>query len=159
MNKGSYKIWLAIVLVFFQNACTDEYTICTQPRAVDCSIDFYSQMGSNFALAPAASLSARYISNNQVFYSGNSNVGISFFKLEPGFNQVKLELQLNATSPKDTITINYSNQKQDLGLDCGIIDTHNITAISSTSNYIDSVKVIDPLVNNRIGVSNLRLFY
>lgn len=159
MNLGKYVLSFAIVLFLALLSCTDEFTICTQNRIVDAKAQFYTQQAGAVQLWPAPQLNARNINANQAIATNSANASGVFFKLYPTQTQIRIELQLAPNTPKDTLTITYSNQLVNLGVDCGEIHTHVITNVSTTTNYLDSVLISNANVTNSLGIENLRVFY
>jgi Family of unknown function (DUF6452) len=90
----------------------------------------------------------------------NQQMGVPALSLglSPVADSVKYVIRLSNTLPADTLTLHYTNGMQNLGPECGDITIHNFTWLRTTTNTLDSVKIVAPGVNN-IPKENLRIYY
>lgn len=59
---------------------------------------------------------------------------------------------------KDTIGMTYTDEKHFLSMDCGILTYFNLKSIQTTNHLIDSVRIINPAINE-IEKTNIEVFF
>lgn len=75
------------------------------------------------------------------------NVSTFSFPLNPLNSTASYIISLGNNQLQDTLTISYTSQGINLSPECGSVIYHNITALSSTTYTIDSVKITNPIIN------------
>jgi Family of unknown function (DUF6452) len=146
-------------LSFLLLSCKDEYNICPPPKEVKFIGGFYQRIAGADVASQVPSLSLSLLNNPTTIYNNQSNIiefGVVLNELSDTSRYV---LSLGNNQPKDTLTIIYSSQKSTTdGNACGIVVFHNISQLYSTLNTIDSVKIIQPLVNTT-AVQNAKIYF
>jgi hypothetical protein len=148
--KNSFII--IVFLVFCKNlvSCKDEYTICNPVKEVKFIAGFYQKVaGADVATQPP-SLNVLMLNNTTPLYNNQNNLIEFGVTLNPLTDTARYSIGLATNLPKDTITIVYlsQNSRGEIG-DCGNVNIHSITKIYTTTNTIDSITTIQPLVNTR----------
>jgi hypothetical protein len=139
-------------------ACEDNYTICNQSKQVNYRAGFYTKNGAvDVPTAPAA-LTLTFPGTSNFIYSQQPNIPFLLLGLNPAADSIQYLIRVGNTLPADTITFFYTNGNQDLGSECGVITVHNFTRVRTTTNTLDSIRIVAPVVNNT-EQENLRIYY
>lgn len=150
-----YPLGLAILLL---QSCKDEYSICEQQRISTANGGFVTIApgGTEAELTPAA-LTVRLLNNTAVY---NNVAGLNIFSLPLVANadSSKFIIKTNTVAPVDTLTLFYSTQTILLSDICGSINTYTLSNATTTKHDLDSVKIVDVAVGNRL-TRNLKLYY
>jgi hypothetical protein len=146
---------LCILLV---SACEDSYTICEQPKQVNYQARFFTRNGAAEVPATPTALTLTFPGATTFIYNQQPNVPLLLLGLSPSADSVKYFIRVNNALPADTMTLFYNNTTQNLGPECGDIMVHNFTRVHTTTNTLDSVKIVAPSVNNVVR-ENLRIYY
>lgn len=146
------------VLLILMVSCKDSYTICDQSKQVNYKAGFYTKSGTVDVPTVPTSLTLTFPGASTFIY--NQQLGISSFSLglSPVVDSVKYVIKISNTLPSDTLTLRYTNGRLNLGPDCGDIDIQNFTWAHTTTNTLDSVKIVAASVNN-VPKENLRIYY
>lgn len=159
MMKNS-NIFIAIISFSFLIAsCKDDYSICNPVKDVKFIGGFYQRSGGVDVTNPAPGFSLLLLNSTSLIYNNQANIIEFGMPLDELASTSKYVLSLGNGQPKDTLTIIYSSQKSTTdGNACGIVVYHNISQLYSTTNTIDSVKLIQPLVNTST-VQNAKIYF
>lgn len=151
------RLFLLIGVIGFCS-CHDTYTLCEQSRVVSINGRFlkYNPLVPPTAFPPSI-LSVTGIVGNPLL-TNVASPSIFSLSLTPGSDSAKFVLLLNGNLPKDTITCFYTTQLTTISANCGSVNTYNLTSVKSTHNTIDSVAIVDPVVDTRLA-NNLQYFY
>jgi Family of unknown function (DUF6452) len=159
MMKKSNIFIAFISLSFLITSCKDDYSICNPVKDIKFIGGFYQSSGGVDVPYPAPSFSLSLLNNTSLIYNNQPNTIEFGMALNELVTTSQYVLSLGNGQPKDTLTIVYSSQKSSTdGNACGIIVYHNISQLSSTTNTIDSVKLIQPLVNTS-AVQNAKIYF
>jgi Family of unknown function (DUF6452) len=154
------NIFLFILsLSFLLLSCKDEYSICNPVKEVKFIGGFYQRVASSDVPTPAPSLSISLLNSTSLIYNNQANVIEFSFPLNELTDTSRYVVSLGNNQPKDTLIIVYNSQKSTTdGNACGIVVFHNIAQLYSTTNTIDSIKIIQPLVNTN-AVQNAKIYF
>ena len=157
--KSSHVFIGIVSLSFFIASCKDDYSICNPVKDVKFIGGFYLRSGGVDVPNPASGFSLSLLNSNSLIYNNQPNTIEFGMPLDELTTISKYVLSMGSSLPKDTLTIIYSSQKSTTdGNACGIIVYHNISQLLSTTNTIDSVKLIQPLVNTN-AVQNAKIYF
>jgi hypothetical protein len=153
-------IFIAIIsLSFLIASCKDDYSICNPVKDVKFIGGFYKRIAGVDVPTPAPNFSLSLLNNSSLIYTNQPNTIEFSMPLNELSDTSRYVLSLINGQPKDTLTIVYSSQKSTTdGNACGIVVYHNISQLYSTANTIDSVKIIQPLVNTS-AVQNAKIYF
>lgn len=156
MKKKLFLIF--IVGITFFTSCKDEYTICDLSKDVRFVATFNQRINGADILTPAANLNIIQLSNSSALYTQQANVANFSFPLNPLVDSAKYSFKLGNNLQADTVTIVYTSTGTNLSLECGSVTYHNITRITTTINTIDSVKIINPVLNTNL-LQNAKFYF
>ncbi len=159
-TKYIFSITAILLLMLGFEACVQDDT-CRKSRIVEAGMTFYldtinAQTGRWVELKISIdSLWVNGVGNDNFLYKkkpiGNFRVPLNQLAEECKFN-------LRMSHISDTITIVYKNQLEFLSLECGSIRTHTIDTVYTTGHFIDSVTIINRIVNTQ-HVENIKLHH
>lgn len=149
-------IFLFVAVVLF-TSCHDTYSICDLNKTVTVKANLYTKVGGVESLASAPLFTLSVLNSPNKLYDQTPNVSTFGFILNPTTDSAKYIIKTSATLPLDTLTLFYTTQTVTLSQECGSINTHQITNVKTTLNTLDSVKIINPTVNN-IFIDNLKIY-
>jgi Family of unknown function (DUF6452) len=159
MIKNSNIFIVFISLSFLITSCKDDYSICNPVKDIKFIGGFYQRTGGVDVPYPSQSFSLSLLNSTNLIYNNQPNTIEFGMPLNELATTSQYVLSLGNNLPKDTLTIVYSSQKSTTdGNACGIIVYHNISQLYSTTNTIDSVKLIQPLVNTN-PVQNAKIYF
>ena len=139
-------------------SCKDEYTICNLSKDVRFIASFYQRNNGVDVLVPAPLLNITQLGTNAPLYTQQANVPTFAIALNPQLDSTKYYIKLSSSLPADTLTIVYTSTGANLSLECGSVTYHNISKLYSTLNTIDSVKIINPVLNTDL-LLNAKIYY
>jgi Family of unknown function (DUF6452) len=146
-------------LSFLLLSCKDEYNICPPVKEVKFIGGFYQRIAGADVASQVPSFTLSMLNNTGAIYNNQNNILEFGVPLSELADTSRFVLALGNNQPKDTLTIVYSSQKSTTdGNACGIIVYHNISQLYSTTNTIDSVKIIQPLVNTT-ATQNAKIYF
>jgi Family of unknown function (DUF6452) len=159
MMKSS-NIFIGIIsLSFLIASCKDDYSICNPVKDVKFIGGFYKRIGGSDVPSPVPSFSLSLLNNTSFIYNNQPNTidfGMSLNELADTSRYV---LSFGNSYPKDTLTIVYASQRSITdGNACGIVVFHNIFQTYSTTNTIDSIKLIQTSVNTN-PLQNAKIYF
>jgi hypothetical protein len=159
MMKNS-NIFIGIIsLSLLIISCKDDYSICNPVKDIRFIGAFYQRIGGIDVPTPAPSFSVSLLNSASLIYNNQPNTLEFAVPLNEFADTSRFVLSLGNGQPKDTLTVVYSSQKNTTdGNACGIIVVHTISGLYSTRNTIDSVKLIQPLVNTN-PVQNAKIYF
>jgi hypothetical protein len=159
MMKNS-TIFIAIIsLSFLIASCKDDYSICNPVKDVKFIGGFYQRIGGADVPSPAPNFSLSLLNNTSFIYTNQPNTIEFGMPLNELSDTSRYVLSLINGQPKDTLTIVYSSQKSTSdGNACGIVVVHTISGLYSTRNTVDSVKLMQPLVNTN-PMQNAKIYF
>lgn len=134
----------------FLSSCKDEYTICDLSKDVRFIATFNQRINGIDVLLNAPSLNIIQLSNNSPLYTQQANVSTFSFPLNSLVDSAKYSFKVANNLQADTVTIVYTSTGTNLSLECGAVTYHNISKITTTTNTIDSVKIINPVLNTTL---------
>lgn len=70
----------------------------------------------------------------------------------------KLEIDTIITTARDTIGMNYTDEKHFISLDCGIAAYFNLDSLWSTRYLIDSVRIVNPAIDEN-EKTNIEIYF
>jgi Family of unknown function (DUF6452) len=156
---------IQIVILFFLFtcffiSCKDEYNICDNTKKdVKFIGGFYERVAGVDVAKPAPNLTVYLRNNPTPIISNQLNIKEFSFALNPLADSAQYILSLGSNLIKDTLTIVYLSQTyNNYDQLCGPISLHTIDRIISTTNTIDSVKIVQPSVNT-IVVQNAKIYF
>lgn len=137
---------LGFILCFIVS-CTDQYTLCTLSKEIRFIGRFYQRISGQDVLAQAPGLIIHQLNVATPIFPLQQNVSTFSFPLNPLSTSASYIISVGNNQPQDTLTITYTSQGTNLSPECGSVIYHNITALSSTTHTIDSVKISNATVN------------
>lgn len=159
MMKNSNILIAIVSLSFLIASCKDDYSICNPVKDVKFIGGFYQRTGGADVPYPAPSFTLTLLNNTSLIYNNQPNTIEFGMPLNELTSTSQYVLSLGNNLPKDTLTIIYSSQKSTSdGNACGIIVYNTISQLYSTTNTIDSVKLLQPLVNTN-PVQNAKIYF
>lgn len=147
---------LLIAASFLYTSCADEYTICESPVNVTLQADFYKNNGTADVLSQPGSFSIATLSGISILTNVSNRTGFSV-SLNAAADTSAFVISIEGNT-SDTFKVAYSTQVQTISANCGNVNIHNISAISTTHHTIDSIQLVNPAVNTSLQ-QNLRIFY
>lgn len=147
-----------ICCLVFAVSCKDTYTICDQSKQVSYKAGFYTKNGSVDVPSTPAALTLTFPGATTFIYNQQPGIGSFLLGLSPGADSVQYYIKIDNSLPADTLTLRYTNAQQTLSPECGTINIHNLTGARTTTNTLDSVKLVASLVNN-VPRENLRIYF
>ena len=160
--KIIYYISLLITVFLFVTliSCETDET-CRKSRTVESGVTFYldsiNKTTGNRVLVklPIDSLWVNGIGVDSLLYE-KSKVNSIKLPLNQFAEESKFRMKINQVV--DTITVRYKNQIEFLSLECGSIRTHTIDTVLTSGHFIQSVVIINPIVNT-FAIENIQLFH
>ena len=146
---------LLIAFTLFGISCTNDES-CTQDRIAKMGVGFYTRAltdtlrkvyttrAINLDTLSVRGLAANGSLIDSILYKSKAiqNIYLPLNKFE---NSSKFVLTFKTA--KDTIEVLHTNTDYYLSLECGCIKVHSIDTVLTTTNLIDSVKIINHKVN------------
>ncbi len=153
-------IFIAIIaVVFLVASCRDDYSICNPTKDVRFVGGFYQRVSGVDVPTPVPSFSLFLLNSTDLIYSSQPNLLEFALPLNQLADSAKYVLSLGNNQPIDTMTIVYSSQNGPADANaCGLFFVHTISKIYSTKNTIDSVKIMQPLVNTST-IQNVKIYF
>ncbi len=146
-------------LLAFVASCQDQYNICEQNKFVEARAGFYQKNGGADVLTAPQLLSFGVLGSSTLLYNQATGFNTISIGLNPGLDSAKFYVKTAPTFPADTLTIFYSTQIINLSAECGSISVFQISNAKTTINTLDSVKVINPVVNTTLNIENLKVYF
>ncbi len=145
--------------VFLITSCRDDYSICNPTKDVRFIGGFYQRISGVDVPIQAPSLSIILLNAANPIYSNEPNLLEFSLPLNQQVDSAKYVLSLGNNQPLDTMTIVYSSQNAPADANaCGLYFVHTISKIYTTKNTIDSVKLIQPLINTS-AMQNAKIYF
>ena len=138
-------------------SCKDYYNICDLNRISAANGNFYSISGGAERENRPASLSVAELNGSSTIINSAFPSTFSLI-LAPNRDSMRFTVRTSSTAPVDTITLRYSTVTTVLSVECGTINQYQLTSISTTTNTLDSIRIIKPLADQLLG-NNFRIFY
>ena len=146
---------LLIAFTLFGISCTNDES-CTQDRIAKMGVGFYTRAltdtlrkvyttrAINLDTLSVRGLAANGTLIDSILYKSKAiqNIYLPLNKFE---NSSKFVLTFKTA--KDTIEVLHTNTDYYLSLECGCIKVHSIDTVLTTTNLIDSVKIINHKAN------------
>lgn len=137
---------LLVSLLFVTLSCTSD-SVCRQELAVNLKLGLYSIDKETAKSLSVDSIWVNGFAKDSFLYDNAKKISMLKLPLNAANTQSGFIIQFNNT--KDTIYVNYkTNPEYFISLTCGCIATHTISEVLSTSNFIDSIHIIQPEVLN-----------
>lgn len=158
MKKNVNIRWiftLAVLSVLV--SCKDSYTICDQNRTSTANGNFYSISGGVETENRPASLTIGELNGGNTIINSPFPTSFSLI-LVPNRDSMSFTVRTSGTAPIDTIKLRYATTTTILSENCGAISQYQLRSISTTTNTIDSIRIINPLADQLLG-NNFRIFY
>jgi hypothetical protein len=157
MLRKNFIIQTAILFSTCFISCTDSFDICNTPIEVRCRGNFYNVIGvtETPGLISKLTVSATGSGGLVVNDENTSSFNLPF---TPNADSTKFFFDFGIGLPKDTVTIKYSTGVVSTSAECGTVYSFNIANVKTTTNYLDSIKVINPAVNT-IQANNLKVYF
>lgn len=155
--KKFFLSTITFLLCLEFNSCTDQYSICNQVKYANLNASFYkiTPAGESVNIAPSFSLVAL---NGTQIYNQQPNVSNFGLQLVPAIDSASYIINVLASLPADTFKIYYNSSIQNLSVECGNIDIHDIRLIRTTTHTIDSIVIANPSVRNE-NMKNLKFYF
>lgn len=147
---------MATAMVF--TACTDEYTICENPKDVRVEVNFYTSSNGTDLPKNAPNLNLTLLNSNTKIIINNPNRTGFAADLNPMVDSSKFSISIDDTQPKDTITFFYTSTKTNISALCGDAFFNKLLKVKSTTNTFDSIKLVNNDVTN-ITKENVRIYF
>lgn len=153
MKQNTYLLLIAILILGI--SCTSSED-CTEDRIAKMGVGFYTRAltdtlrkvyttkAINLDTLSVRGLAANGTLIDSILYKSKTiqNIYLPLNKFETGSKFV-----LTFKTTKDTIEILHTNTDYYLSLECGCMKVHSIDTVLTTTNLIDSVKIINHKVN------------
>ena len=157
MKKKIGYICICISCLLFAS-CTDEYTICDQPRSVNFGGAFYKNTSGIDVETPVSSLSIRPANTSAYIYDRQPGLSRFSFALDPGKDSAKYIISTSIAAPEDTVTLYYTSKTVNLSPQCGNITEHSLNNARTTVHSLKSVTITKASVDN-ISAVNLKVYF
>ena len=154
-NKMLLTVLLASACAF--TSCKDEYNICDQNRLITMNGSFFTVTGGMEVPLAASNLSISNFNGASILTNVLNSTAFSL-GLNSQIDSSKYVFTLGAGLQADTVTFFYNNQTIELSPECGDVDVQNLRSVRTTRNTIDSVRISNASVNNRLA-QNIKVFY
>lgn len=158
MNYKRNFIAVVIITSLFLGSCLDQYNICDQSKITDLQAGFYQRTGGVETVTAAPSFTLALLNSSSSTYNQQSGVSKFSLTLNQTVDSSKYFIKVSNSLPADTITFFYTTQNFTISPECGTVPVFNLSGVSSTLNTIDSVKIINPTINNT-GTENLKIYF
>ncbi len=152
------KICIYFSVIIFCCSCQDQYDICDQPRTVNFNAALYHSVAGAETIAYADSLTISLLDASTNIYNQAPQASKFNFPLIPVVDSSRYFIRLNNNWPGDTLTILYATQTFNISPECGNVNIHNLLNVYSTTNSIDSVKLINAAVNTSTA-ENIKIYF
>lgn len=149
------KFTIAVYILslgFLLSSCNTN-TGCSEKTDVNLKVAFFKRtLNPNtglYSIAPRTidSIWVRGSEKDSFLYKNSKLKNSLLLPLSNSVTESKFIIQFNDKT--DTLVFYHKNNDQYfLSLECGFIVTHNIDVAASTYNFIDSISIINPVVNN-----------
>jgi hypothetical protein len=138
-------------------SCTDSFDICQSPIEIRCKGNFFNVVGTTETAGLVVTLAVSATGNVGLVVNDENTSG---FKLPftPNVDSTKFYFDFGVGLPKDTVSIKYSTAVVSSSAECGTVYSFNIANVKTTTNYLDSIKVINPAVNTT-QANNLKVYF
>jgi Family of unknown function (DUF6452) len=146
-------------LLVLATSCQDQYNICEQNKLVEVNAGFYQKNGGVDVATAPTQLSMSVLGSSTPLYNQATNASKINFSLNPAIDSIKFTVKTATALPADTITIFYANRTIVLSAECGSISAFTITNTKTTTNVLDSIKIINPAVNNTLNIEHLKIYF
>jgi hypothetical protein len=153
MKQNTYLLLIALLLLGI--SCTSSED-CTEDRIAKMGVGFYTRTLTN-ATKPVYVTSAQSLDTLSVRgLAANGTLIDSILYKSKNIQKIYLPLNkfessskfvLTFKTAKDTIEVLHTNTDYYLSLECGCMKVHSIDTVLTTTNLIDSVKIINHKVN------------
>ena len=158
MKKLLSYISLAYFIVSALSSCEDNYTICNQSKEVNCKGIFFKKTGGADVETPVSSLTIKPLTATTFLYFQQPGISAFTFALNPVLDSAKYIFKIDNSISQDTISLFYTSQLLLISAECGNIITHQLSNAKTTKNLLDSVRIINPKVDN-VSTTNLKVFF
>jgi hypothetical protein len=156
MKCLSVKIFVVLLSVCFIT-CKDEYSICNEVKEVKFTAGLFQRVAGIDVLTTAPNFSLLFLNGPSSIYTNQSLNSFSM-PLITGLDSAKYIISFSTAAPKDTMTILYTTQDASSNLDCGRQFFYTITNIQTTTNTVDSIKIINTAVNASLS-QNAKIYF
>jgi hypothetical protein len=156
--KNCFSLILFVSITILALSCRDDYTICTLSKDVKFITGFYEKNNVNDVPKTANSLTLISLANNTPLFSNSTNIQSLSLQLNDQVDTMKYVISVAANLQSDTIKIAYTSQSVLLSVDCGNVVNYTISKILSTKHTIDTVKLLNTIVNTS-PLQNARIYF
>jgi hypothetical protein len=151
-----HKLFIYIVSVFLLISCTASEE-CRENTAVNLIAGIYKVNNSNATAFSVDSIWLKGLAKDSFLLKNKKTVKTMQMPLNPAGFITTFQIKFNNLT--DTITVLYStNNAYFISLACGCIATQQIDEVISSTNFIDSVQIINRDVTNQ-NAENIRIFH
>lgn len=147
------KVPFALLTILGLNSCSDKYTLCESSLNVVFKAGFYDKNG--VAIAPKKWDLAYESGQAIITNSTESNFSMPLTSTNDSLVYI---LKLYPSTVADTFSLVYSTVSQNISEDCGNVNTNFISRIYYTTNNIDSIALVLPVVNTQ-SAENIKIYY
>ena len=156
MKNITLILLLTIVVLY---SCKDEYNICNEPKTVRFIATINQRVGGADVLTTAPNFSLVNLAGNVPIYSNEPNINSFNITFNNLLDSARYVITLANNLPKDTLNVIYTTVGvQATSLDCGPLFNHNIVRLYSTTNTIDSIKIVSPALNSSLNL-NAKIYF
>lgn len=152
-------IILFVTTSIFCNSCKDEYNICNELKDVRFVASLYKNVGGVDVLNTATNFNLSILQGNVPIYTNEPNVSAFNMPLSVTLDSAKYIISFSNSLQKDTLTLIYTTQgATNISPNCPPLFFHNITRLYSTLNSVDSIKIINPILNTSLS-QNAKIYF
>lgn len=156
-SKNKMLLTLLVASACAFTSCKDEYNICDQNRLITLNGGFFTVSGGMAVPVSVPNLTINNINGASVIANAPNSTAFSL-SLNDQIDSSKFVFTLSTGLQSDTVTFFYSNQTVEISPSCGNVIVQNLRSVRSTINTIDSVRISNASVTNRLA-QNVRVFY
>jgi hypothetical protein len=155
--RKQFILQTAILFSICFVGCTDSFDICNSPIEIRCKGNFYNIIGATETPGLIGTLTVN-ATGNTGFVVNDQNTSIFNLPFTPNADSTKYFFDFGVGLPKDTVTIKYSTSVVSTSAECGTVYSFSIANVKTSTNYLDSIKVVNPSVNST-QANNLKVYF
>ena len=161
MIKYFAKILIFTVILFA--SCTSKNDSCGELFDMRLTVGFYEIIDNDSVYSVKAfsidSITVKGQGNDSILYNNTKRVSSIKLPLKKFDTETSFYITFNDVT--DKIIINYANSEPYFSsLECGCEVFHSIESISATTNFIDSIEIVNGEINiNSQNAENIKIYH
>lgn len=158
------RLIFLLVIAFFTGmiSCNNDDT-CRKNKRIDLGVKFYLDTLNlktnkhDIMTLTMDSITVKGVGVDSVLYNNKKKISSIRLPLNKLAEESRYSICFN--NIYDTLVIRYKNTEEYLSLECGSIRTHSIEEVLSTTHFIDSIIIKNPIVNTTANVENIQIYH